>query len=211
LIINSEEGIEPNIGGIGIREWEGGYVAGTIAGMNTSSKKLGAIGSFPFPVIEGTLDAFEAGAKAIDPSIIVSKTYVNSWDDISKGKETATAMIESGADVVFCSANQVGLGSIDAAKNKKVKAVGYIAPQNDVAEDTVLASVVYNTPKLFEFVVKKLVDGDLKAEGMSQGWKEGVLGMQWSDKITDEQKAKVESVINDLKDGKIANPYKEGE
>ncbi|BEP29450.1 BMP family protein [Helicovermis profundi] len=211
MIINSEEGIAPNVGGIGIREWEGGYVAGTIAGMNTTSKKLGAIGSFPFPVIEGTLDAFEAGAMAVDPSISVSKTYVNSWDDISKGKETATAMIESGADVVFCSANQVGLGSIDAAKTNNVKAVGYIAPQNDVAKGTVLASIVYNTPKLFEFVVKKLVDGTLKPEGISQGWAEGVLGMEWTDQITDEQKSKVEEVIKSLKEGKIENPYKEGE
>lgn len=87
MVINSEEGQEPNVGGIGVREWEGGYIAGIIAAMNTESKQLGAIGSFPFPVIAGTLDAFEAAAQAHDPSIKVTKTYVNSWEDIQKVKK----------------------------------------------------------------------------------------------------------------------------
>lgn len=206
MIINSEEGQEPNLGGIGIREWEGGYVAGTMAGLATESKKLGAIGSFPYPVIQGTIDAFEMGAKAVDPSIEVAKSYVNSWDDIQKGKETSQAMIENGADVVFCSANQVGLGSIAAAQAEGVKAVGYIAPQNDVAPETVIGSVTYNTPKLFEYAVQQLLDGTLEAKGYSQGWKEGVMDVQWSDQITPEMKDTINAAIQDLKDGKIQAP-----
>lgn len=208
MVINSETGVAPNVGGIGVREWEGGYVAGTIAAMYTDSKKMGAIGSFPFPVIAGTLDAFEAAAQAIDPSIEVTKTYVNSWEDIQKGKETALAMAESGSDVIFCSANQVGLGSIEAAKSKGVKAIGYIAPQNEVAPDTVISSVTYNTPGLFKSTVQKLLDGSLTPEGISLGWADDVLDMQWGDMATDEVKAKVEEVVNELKAGNIENPYK---
>lgn len=208
MVINSEEGQEPNVGGIGVREWEGGYVAGIIAAMNTESKELGAIGSFPFPVIAGTLDAFEVAAQTIDPSIKVTKTYVNSWEDIQKGKETALAMAEAGADVIFCSANQVGLGSIEAAKSKGVKAVGYISPQNDVAPDTVISSVTYNTPGLFKKTVEQLINGELKPIGASLGWADDVLDMQWGKDIKQEVKDKVNEAIKELKEGKIANPYK---
>ncbi len=208
MVINSEEGQEPNVGGIGVREWEGGYIAGIIAAMNTESKQLGAIGSFPFPVRAGTLDAFEAAAQVIDPSIKVTKTYVNSWEDIQKGKETALAMAESGADVIFCSANQVGLGSIEAAKSKGVKAIGYISPQNDVAPDTVISSVTYNTPGLFKKTVEHLINGELKPVGASLGWADDVLDMQWGKDVKQEVKDKVNEGIQDLKDGKIANPYK---
>ena len=208
MVINSEEGVEPNVGGIGVREWEGGYIAGIIAAMNTETKKMGAIGSFPFPVIAGTLDAFEAAAQTIDPAIEVTKTYVNSWEDIQKGKETALAMAEAGSDVIFCSANQVGLGSIEAAKSKGVKAVGYISPQNEVAPDTVISSVTYNTPGLFKSTVQQLIDGTLKAEGKSLGWADDVLDMQWGDMATQEVKDKVEESIAELKAGNIANPYK---
>ena len=208
MVINSEEGQEPNVGGIGVREWEGGYIAGIIAAMNTESKKLGAIGSFPFPVIAGTLDAFEAAAQAYDPSIKVTKTYVNSWEDIQKGKETALAMAESGADVIFCSANQVGLGSIEAAKSKGVKAVGYISPQNDVAPDTVISSVTYNTPGLFKSTVEQLIKGELKPVGASLGWADNVLDMQWGKDVGQDVKDNVNKAIEELKAGKIANPYK---
>ncbi|MGJ0845136.1 basic membrane protein A [Tissierella praeacuta DSM 18095] len=208
MVINSEEGQEPNVGGIGVREWEGGYIAGIIAAMNTESKQLGAIGSFPFPVIAGTLDAFEVAAHEIDPSIKVTKTFVNSWEDIQKGKETALAMAEAGADVIFCSANQVGLGSIEAAKSKGVKAVGYISPQNDIAPDTVISSVTYNTPGLFKNTVEQLVNGELKPVGASLGWADDVLDMQWGKDVKEELKDKVNETIEELKAGKIADPYK---
>lgn len=210
MVINSEEGQEPNVGGIGVREWEGGYVAGALAAMYTETKQMGAIGSFPFPVIAGTLDAFEAAAQEYDSSIKVTKTYVNSWEDIQKGKETALAMAEAGSDVIFCSANQVGLGSIDAAKSKGVKAIGYISPQNEVAPETVISSVTYNTPGLFKATVQQLLDGTLKAEGKSLGWADGVLDMQWGDQATQEAKDYVNKVIERLKNGEIANPYKGG-
>lgn len=208
MVINSEEGQEPNVGGIGVREWEGGYVAGALAAMHTEAKQMGAIGSFPFPVIAGTLDAFEAAAQEYDPEIKVTKTYVNSWEDIQKGKETALAMIESGSDLIFCSANQVGLGSIDAAKSKGAKAVGYISPQNDVAPETVISSVTYNTPGLFKSSVQQLIDGELAPEGKSLGWADDVLDMQWGDQATDENKEYVEGVIERLRNGEIENPYK---
>lgn len=208
MVINSEEGQEPNVGGIGVREWEGGYVAGALAAMYTETKQMGAIGSFPFPVIAGTLDAFEAAAQEYDSSIKVTKTYVNSWEDIQKGKETALAMAEAGSDVIFCSANQVGLGSIDAAKQKGVKAIGYISPQNEVAPETVISSVTYNTPGLFKATVEQLIAGELKPEGRSLGWADGVLDMQWGDQATQEAKDYVNKTIERLKNGEIENPYK---
>lgn len=208
MVINSEEGQEPNVGGIGVREWEGGYVAGSLAAMYTEKKNMGAIGSFPFPVIAGTLDAFEAAAQRYDPTIKITKTYVNSWEDIQKGKETALAMVEAGADLIFCSANQVGLGSIEAAKSKGVKAVGYISPQNEIAPDTVISSVTYNVPGLFKSTVQQLMEGKLSPEGKSLGWADGVLDMQWGDQATPEAKEYVEKIIQELKDGKIENPYK---
>lgn len=208
MVINSETGQAPNVGGIGVREWEGGYVAGALAAHYTETKQMGAIGSFPFPVIAGTLDAFEAAAQEYDPSIKVTKTYVNSWEDIQKGKETGLAMAEAGADVIFCSANQVGLGSIDAAKEKGVKAVGYISPQNDVAPETVISSVTYNNAVLFKATVEQLVDGTLKPEGASLGWADGILDMQWADGVSDEVKDYVNQTIERLKNGEIENPYK---
>lgn len=208
MVINSEEGQAPNVGGIGVREWEGGYVAGSLAAMYTEKKNMGAIGSFPFPVIAGTLDAFEAAAQRYDPSIKVTKTYVNSWEDIQLGKETALAMIEAGSDLIFCSANQVGLGSIEAAKSKGVKAIGYISPQNEVAPGTVISSVTYNVPGLFKSTVQQLMDGKLVPEGKSLGWADDVLDMEWGPEATPEAKKYVEEIIQELKDGKIENPYK---
>lgn len=206
MVINGNDGVQPNVGSMSIREWEGGYIAGILAGMQTKNKSIGAIGSFQYPVIKATLDAFEMAARTVDPSIKVTKSYVNSWDDVQKGKETGTAMAEGGADVLFCSANQVGLGSIQAAQAKGIRAVGYISPHNDIAKGTVVASVLYETPKLLSQTVKMLVDGKLKPEVLSVGWAEDMLGIDYTDQITNDMKARVNEAIAEIKAGKIEAP-----
>lgn len=211
MIINSESGYEPNVGGVGIREWEGGYVAGVLAALNSKSKHVSAIGSLPLPVIEETLDSFVMGVKSVDADIKVDKAYLNTWGDIRKGRQMAQKLIDEGSDVLFCTANEVGLGVIEAARKNGVKAVGYIAPQNNIAPDTVISSITYSNDKLYSWVANELIEKRLKARGYSQGWSDGVLKMQWSDSMSDQDRRKIESVIKQLSEGKISNPYKLGD
>jgi len=58
----------------------------------------------------------------------------------------AETMIANGADTLFVYANQVGLGSIQAAKEKGVKFIGFSSNQNDIAPGTVVASIVFDFP-----------------------------------------------------------------
>jgi basic membrane protein A and related proteins len=211
MIINSESGVEPNVGGVAIREWEGGYIAGVLSALETNTNHISSMGAVPLPVIEGTMDAFEAGAKSVNPSVKVDKAYINTWNDIRKGRQVALDLINNGSDVLFCTANEVGLGVIDIAKANNVKAIGYIAPQNNIAPDTVVSSVTYSIDKLYVWVVKEMVDDKLKARGYTQGWADGVLQMQWSDSISAEKRLKVENTIKLLSEGKISNPYKPGD
>ena len=80
---------------------QGSYMAGMVAGGVTRSGIVGMVGGVKIPSAEGTFRAFEAGAKAVNPSVQVLETFIGSWDDVAAAKEAAVAQIRRGADVLI--------------------------------------------------------------------------------------------------------------
>lgn len=77
-----------------------GWNAGVMAGLITKTNRVDTIGAFPFPVIEGSMDAYEKAAKTVNPCVQVTQVFVNSWWDVAKGKGSAKAMIKAGVGVI---------------------------------------------------------------------------------------------------------------
>ena len=121
------------------------------------------------------------------------------------------AIIEAGVDVIMTTANQVGIGSIQASQEAGVKAIGFVADQHAIAPGTVVGSVLFKTPKFFTAIVKDYLSGKLTPQVKTYGWKEKffVLG-KWDPGTPEKVKAAVRRHIADLGAGKYKNPYKKG-
>lgn len=206
-ILNGSVSNGKNLASYSFTNWQPGYVTGYLAGLLTKSGKIGAIGGQKIPVIEDALNAFADGAKAANPNANVIITYVDSWDDVAKGKETALAMINSGADVVTCDANAVGLGAIEAAKEKQTYHIGFVDDQFDVAPEVVVASAIQSNQEMVKYVIKAVLDGQFNPGENVLGIKEGVEGISsfhdWETKLSKEVIDKVRQVNQDIIDGKI--------
>ena len=61
---------------------EGSYLAGMVAGGMTGSDTVGMVGGVAIPPAEGTFRAFEAGARAVNPEVVVLEIWIGSWDDV---------------------------------------------------------------------------------------------------------------------------------
>ena len=90
-----------------------------------------------------------------------TRAYANSWDDVALGKQMAETMIADGADTLFVYANQVGLGSIQAASEKGAKFVGFSSDQNSVAPGTVVGSVAFDFETFYTWAVDMFLNGNL--------------------------------------------------
>lgn len=154
-----EEGKYDNLYAISYKQNEGSYLAGVLAALVTNSdmefaneeKKIGFIGGSEHPIITDFLVGYIAGAKAVDPEIKVYVSYIGSWDDTAKGKETAIAQFNQGVDIVFPAAEQAGLGCVEAAVEMGKYCIGVDSDQSllfkGVDEDkanTILTSVLKN-------------------------------------------------------------------
>jgi len=143
---------------------EPAYLSGLIAGAMSKSGKIGMVGGFPIPEVNRLMHAFMAGARESNSKAEFSVSFINSWFDPPKAKEAAFAMIDKGADVMY--AERFGVS--DAAKERKVLAIGNVINTQDKYPDTVVASALWNMEPTIDAALKAVKAGTFKAEDYGQ-------------------------------------------
>ncbi len=139
---------------------EPAYLTGMIAGGLSKSNKIGMVGGYSIPEVNRLMHAFMAGAKEVNPKVEFMVSFINSWFDPPKAKEAAFAMIDKGADVMY--AERFGVS--DAAKERKILAIGNVIDTQDKYPDTVAASALWHMEPTIERALKAVKDGSFKAE-----------------------------------------------
>jgi basic membrane protein A and related proteins len=139
---------------------EPAYLSGLIAGAMSKSGKIGMVGGFPIPEVNRLMNAFMVGAKETNPKAEFMVTFINSWFDPPKAKEAAFAMIDKGADVMY--AERFGVS--DAAKERKVLAIGNVINTQAQYPDTVVASALWNMEPTIDAALAAVKAGKFAAE-----------------------------------------------
>lgn len=150
----------PNFGVFDNYIQEPAYLTGMIAGGMTRSNKIGMVGGFPIPEVNRLMNAFMAGAKEVNPKVEFMVSFINSWFDPPKAKEAAFAMIDKGADLMY--AERFGVS--DAAKERKVLAIGNVIDTQDKYPETVVASALWNMEPTVDMAIKAVKAGSFKAD-----------------------------------------------
>jgi basic membrane protein A and related proteins len=150
---------------------DGSYLSGIIAGAMTQSGNIGMVGGFPIPEVNRLMHAFMAGAAEMNPDIKFQVSFIGSWFDPPKAKETAFAMIENGADLLY--AERFGVS--DAAKEKGVLAIGNVIDTQADYPDTVVASALWHFEPTLDKAIAEVQAGTFTAAdyGVYSFMKEG--------------------------------------
>jgi basic membrane protein A and related proteins len=154
----------PNFGVFDNFIQEPAYLSGMVAGGMTKSNKIGMVGGYPIPEVNRLMNAFMAGAREVNPKADFMVSFINSWFDPPKAKEAAFAMIDKGADVMY--AERFGVS--DAAKERKVLAIGNVINTQDKYPDTVVASALWHMEPTIDLALKAVKAGKFKAEDYGQ-------------------------------------------
>jgi basic membrane lipoprotein Med (substrate-binding protein (PBP1-ABC) superfamily) len=160
LLGSSGKPQEPNFAVFDNYIQEPAYLTGMIAGGMTKTNKIGMVGGYPIPEVNRLMNAFIAGAREINPKAEFSVSFINSWFDPPKAKEAAFAMIDKGADVMY--AERFGVS--DAAKERKVLAIGNVINTQKDYPDTVVASALWNMEPSIDAAIAAVKAGKFKAE-----------------------------------------------
>ncbi len=195
---------------------EPAYLLGMLAGMMSKNNTIGAVAAYPFPNVNLPINGYIAGAKSVNPDVKVKMTYIDSWFDPAKAKESALAQISAGADVIYAER----FGPFEACVDKKVFAFGHYVDQSPLAPDAVLGSTLALWDPAIQYIVNvwwdHVADGKAYAGTMSevvfsmaQGGSGISLSSKLADKIPADVKAKLDAAQQGIMDGSLKVPFSE--
>jgi basic membrane lipoprotein Med (substrate-binding protein (PBP1-ABC) superfamily) len=164
------DGNNPNLAVFDNYIQDASYLSGIIAGA-MSKGNIGMVGGFPIPEVNRLMNAFMAGAREMNPDIKFQVSFIGSWFDPPKAKETAFAMIENGADLLY--AERFGVS--DAAQEKGVLAIGNVIDTQGDYPETVVASALWHFEPTFNKAIEMVAAGTFTADnyGIYSFLKEG--------------------------------------
>ncbi|MEI4473761.1 BMP family protein [Frigidibacter sp. MR17.24] len=147
------------------------YLTGIVAGAMSKTGNIGMVGGFPIPEVNRLMHAFMAGVKETRPDATFQISFIGSWFDPPKAKETAIAMVEGGADVLY--AERFGVS--DAAMEKGVLAIGNVIDTQADYPQTVVASALWDFGPTLAAALAKVKAGDFASDdyGIYSFMKEG--------------------------------------
>ena len=151
--------VEPNFATFDNFIHEPSYLSGMIAGEKTETNQIGMVGGYAIPEVNRLMNAFMAGALAVNPDVKFSVSFINSWYDPPKAKEAAFAMVDAGADILY--AERFGVS--DAAKERGILAIGNVI---DTAADypgTILASALWHGEPMIDKAIADVKAGSFNA------------------------------------------------
>jgi basic membrane lipoprotein Med (substrate-binding protein (PBP1-ABC) superfamily) len=136
------------------------YLTGIIAGAMTQTGNIGMVGGFPIPEVNRLMNAFMAGVRETRPDATFQVSFIGSWFDPPKAKETAFAMIESGADLLY--AERFGVS--EAAQERGVLAIGNVIDTQQEYPDTVVASALWHFEPTLNSAIEAVKAGTFAAD-----------------------------------------------
>jgi basic membrane lipoprotein Med (substrate-binding protein (PBP1-ABC) superfamily) len=147
------------------------YLTGIIAGSMTQTGNIGMVGGFPIPEVNRLMHAFMAGVREMRPDATFQVSFIGSWFDPPKAKETAFAMIENGADMLY--AERFGVS--DAAMERGILAIGNVIDTQADYPETVVASALWHFEPTLQAALARVAEGNFEAKnyGIYSYMKEG--------------------------------------
>ena len=206
-----------NVASIYPMQQEGTYVLGALAATMSKTGIIGFVGGERYPNLINIYEGYKQGAQDVNPAVKILVTYLDDWDNSTKGKKAAISQIDKGADFLLQVADTSGHGVIEAAKERGIYAFGAISDQNKLAPNTVLTSFVLDAEKAFDQIIQlvktsnfsgQIIKPGLEAEKGASG--DGIVYIapfhSLEHTVSDNVKLRLEKLKEDIINGNIKVP-----
>lgn len=210
-----------NVASLTFRANEGSFLVGVVAGMMTTTGKVGFVGGMDIPLIRDFFVGYEAGAKWANPNVeVLTPVFVGAWADPTRGKELAIGLIELGADGIYSAAGKSGLGALEGAHEREVWAFGVDACQCYLYSEIISSMTKRVDVAVYQMILSALLgtfEGGFYSGGVAEHWiglcrlpEEEALWEETfdfdHDPLPDVVLAKVEEARDEIVSGEITVP-----
>ncbi|MGN6607261.1 MAG: BMP family lipoprotein [Jatrophihabitans sp.] len=215
-IVDDDSSKLPNVEGLVFAENESSYLVGVAAALASKTHHIGFIGGVQTPLIQKFQAGYDAGAKAVDPTIKVDVAYISQapdftgFNDPAKAKVIAEGQYDNGADVVYHAAGGSGSGLFQAAVEKNKLAIGVDSDQYQTAAADQKPLILTSALKGVDTAVYNFIEADSKGQFKAGSTrftlKDNGVGYSTSNPKIDPYKAKIDEYKQKIIAGSITVP-----
>jgi basic membrane protein A and related proteins len=177
------------------------YLSGIVAGMKTTTNKIGYVAAFEIPEVIRGINSFTLGVRSVKPDAVIKVNWTHTWYDPATEKEAAKALLDQGVDII--AQHQDTAGPQQAAQEKGVFSIGYNTDMKDVAPKAYMTAPIWNWGPYYIKQVKAISEGTWKAENYWNGMEDGIVELaDLTDIAPEGAKEAVEKAKADILSGK---------
>jgi basic membrane protein A and related proteins len=192
-------------------EHEGSYLVGMMAGLASTSGKVGFIGGMDIPLIRKFACGYVQGVKAAKPAAEVIQNMTGNtgaaFNDPAKGAELAKSQLDRGADVVYHAAGGTGIGVLRTVAEAGKLGIGVDSNQNGLHPGKVLTSMLKRVDVAVYSTLKDAQGGKWTPGVSVYGLQQDGVGYAMDDNnkalVTPAMKTAVDKAAADIKSGAI--------
>lgn len=175
---------------------------GMVAGLTSTSGKIGYVGAVPLPGILKEGGGYVAGAKLANPDIAVDIVWTNSFEDAGRAKEAALAMYQAGADVVGHTVDTASQGIFQAAAETGNKAIGGFADEG-LTSSVVLTSGIYNDDLVWGHIANDYLSGTIEGKVYEFGLCEDGVKLGSYNDVPEDIQARIQQTRDSICSGEL--------
>jgi basic membrane protein A and related proteins len=199
------EELPDNVAAFQINVHEVSYLVGVVAGMLTETGTVGAVVGGDSPGLNQFFWAYKQGVLDVCADCTVHVSYLGfDFANPTLGKETALALYEQGADILFQVAGRSGEGVLSAAQETGNYAIGVDSNQDDVAPGSVIVSAMKRVDTSTFLLVKNTLEGNYQSGFNVIGMADGATGLSWDEGSTTFEDNGPEALTSKLDEVKAA-------
>jgi basic membrane protein A len=205
-----------NVTNLSFSPEQGSFLVGVAAGLKTKTDKVGFVGGVKGPIIDPFAAGFQAGVKQANPKATVEMKWLSDQADAKAfanppgGKTAATALYDSGADIVFHASGLSGNGVFEAAEEAKKMAIGVDSDQYLSApkaqQPYIMTSALKRVDVAVYDFVKAFKDGTVKSGFDVYDLKRDGVGYATSGGQIDDIKSEIDGYKQKIVSGQIKVP-----
>ena len=175
------------------RMYQTRYLAGIVAGMETTNGELGYVAAFPIPEVIRGINAFALGARSVRPEAKVYVRYCNSWTADEPAADACAKLLDAHPiDTVIMHTNSIMPHKI--AESRGVKSIGCNKDNHDLFTSTYLTAGEWNWQVYYRRQILDCLRGKFHGKHTWVGMEDGIVKMgTFSSQVRKETKAAVEA------------------
>ncbi len=186
--------LAPNLGTYWAASDQFTYLLGIAAGKLTKTNKLGFIGGFPIPNIIYSINAFELGARSVNPNVQTIAVFDSAWLDPGKEAATTNTLADQGVDVVTMIVDSP-ITVVQTAEKRGIYSIGFHSTEvQKFAPNYWIGGVGFTWGGFFTQVVKDVQAGTWKSQNVIGDLSSGMATLgPWGSKVPNDVQQLIEA------------------